>query len=478
MAQDLILALDQGTTSTRAILFDRAGQPLAEASRPLRQSYPRDGWVEHDAEEIYAACVAVLREASEKSGRADEIAAIGITNQRETVVIWDRKTGRPIHPAVVWQDRRTAEVCAKLKAEGREPRVTEVTGLLLDPYFSGTKIAWILDKVPGARARAEAGDLLAGTMDTWVIWRLTGSAVHATDATNASRTLLFDIGGQDWSAEMLDLFNVPAALLPKVLDCVDDYGAAQAQVLGREVPIRGVAGDQQAALMGQGCVAPGQMKATYGTGCFMLINTGEERPTSRSRLLTTVAARVNGRTTYALEGSIFVAGAAIQWLGEGLGITGGPRARRSLGAGGEGRSRCRRRAGLHRPWRALVGRFGARRDLRPDSRRWPARDRRGDLRLLRAAEPRPDRGHAGRRAGSVRRDGADADRRRHVQERLVLATLGRPHRHAGAPGQLPGDHGPGRGPVRRGRGGALRLGRGGRRSQSRRRDPDADDQGT
>jgi len=330
MAKDLILALDQGTTSTRAILFDRGGQPLAEASRPLRQAYPHDGWVEHDAEEIYAACVAVLREATETSGRADEVAAIGITNQRETVVIWDRRTGRPIHPAIVWQDRRTADVCAALKDDGHEPRVTELTGLLLDPYFSGAKIAWILNKVPGARARAEAGELLAGTMDTWVIWKLTGGAVHATDATNASRTLLFDIGAQAWSAEMLDLFNVPGALLPKVLDCVDDYGATQAHILGREVPIRGVAGDQQAALMGQGCVAPGQMKATYGTGCFMLINTGEEQCVSRSRLLTTVAARVNGRTTYALEGSIFVAGAAIQWLGEGLGITGGPRAAEAL----------------------------------------------------------------------------------------------------------------------------------------------------
>ncbi|ENZ81796.1 MULTISPECIES: glycerol kinase GlpK [Caulobacter] len=330
MAQDLILALDQGTTSTRAILFDRAGQPLAEASRPLRQSYPRDGWVEHDAEEIHAACVAVLREATEASGRAADVAAIGVTNQRETVVIWDKATGRPIHPAIVWQDRRTAEVCARLKAEGHEPRVTEVTGLLLDPYFSGTKIAWILDKVPGARARAEAGELLAGTMDTWVIWKLTGGRVHATDATNASRTLLFDIVAQDWSPEMLDLFDVPASLLPKVLDCVDDYGATQTQILGRETPIRGVAGDQQAALMGQGCIAPGQMKATYGTGCFMLINTGEARCVSRARLLTTVAARVGGKTTYALEGSIFVAGAAIQWLGEGLGVTGGPRAAEAL----------------------------------------------------------------------------------------------------------------------------------------------------
>ncbi|HJV42169.1 glycerol kinase GlpK [Caulobacter sp.] len=330
MAQDLILALDQGTTSTRAILFDRAGQALAEASRPLRQSYPADGWVEHDAEEIYAACVAVLREAVEASGRVAEVAAIGVTNQRETVVVWDRKTGRPIHPAIVWQDRRTADVCARLKEDGHEPRVADVTGLLLDPYFSATKIAWILDRVPGARARAEAGELLAGTMDCWVIWRLTGGATHATDATNASRTLLFDIGAQTWSPEMLELFDVPANLLPKVLDCVDDYGATEARILGREVPIRGVAGDQQAALMGQGCVAPGQMKATYGTGCFMLINTGEEKCVSRARLLTTVAARVDGKTTYALEGSIFVAGAAIQWLGEGLGITGGPRAAEAL----------------------------------------------------------------------------------------------------------------------------------------------------
>lgn len=327
----VILALDQGTTSTRAIVFDTSGKPLADASRPLRQSYPADGWVEHDAEEIWTACQAVLREAITKSGRSvGEVAAIGITNQRETVVVWDRKTGRPIHPAIVWQDRRTADVCEGLVRAGVEPRVSEVTGLLLDPYFSATKIAWLLDNVPGARARAEAGDLLAGTMDTWCIWNLTGGMVHATDATNASRTLLFDIQAQDWSAEMLELFEVPAALLPKVLDCAGDYGETSAGLLGAAVPIRGVAGDQQAALMGQGCIRPGEMKATYGTGCFMLLNTGAARPVSGARLLTTVAARVDGRTTYALEGSIFVAGAAIQWLGEGLGITGGPRAAEAL----------------------------------------------------------------------------------------------------------------------------------------------------
>ncbi|KSB87441.1 glycerol kinase [Caulobacter vibrioides] len=331
MGRALILALDQGTTSTRAILFDHEGRAVAEAGRPLRQSYPHDGWVEHDAEEIAAACVAVIREAVEKSGAGlDEVVALGITNQRETVVVWDKTTGRPIHPAIVWQDRRTAEACEKLREDGKEAQVTAVTGLLLDPYFSATKIAWLLDNVPGARARAEAGQLLAGTMDAWTIWKLTGGARHVTDATNASRTLLFDIQTQDWSDEMLALFSVPRSLLPEVLDCAADFGEVGAQVLGRPLPIRGVAGDQQAALMGQGCIRPGEMKATYGTGCFMLINTGTTRAVSASRLLTTVAARVDGQTTYALEGSIFVAGAAIQWLGEGLGITGGPRAAEAL----------------------------------------------------------------------------------------------------------------------------------------------------
>lgn len=331
MPQSVILALDQGTTSTRVIVFDQAGLALAEASRPLRQSYPQDGWVEHDAEEIWTACTAVLREAFEGSGRTlAEVAALGITNQRETVVIWDRATGRPIHPAIVWQDRRTAQLCERMVAQGHEPEVTAATGLLLDPYFSATKIAWLLDNVPGARERAARGELLAGTMDCWAIWKLTGGAVHATDATNASRTLLFDINRQDWSAEMLALFNVPRNILPQVLDCAADYGQATAEILGTPVPIRGVAGDQQAALMGQGCIRPGEMKATYGTGCFMLLNTGAQRPVSTNRLLTTVASRLNGQATYALEGSIFVAGAAIQWLGEGLGLTGGPRAAEAL----------------------------------------------------------------------------------------------------------------------------------------------------
>lgn len=333
MAAPLILALDQGTTSTRAILFAADGSALSEAGRPLDQHYPQDGWVEHDAEAIFEAAAAVLQEAVAKAGRDPaDVAAIGITNQRETLVLWDKVTGRPVHNAIVWQDRRTEPMCARLRAAGRERRVTEVTGLLLDPYFSGTKLAWLLDHVPGARAAAEAGDLLAGTIDTWLIWKLTGGRVHATDATNASRTLLYDLRRGEWSAEMAELLNVPLGLMPEVRDCAGDFGETEPALLGRSVPIRGVAGDQQAALMGQGCIQPGEMKATYGTGCFMLINTGEAAPVSEARLLTTVAAQVGGRVTYALEGAIFIAGAAIQWLEEGLRIPGGPKAAETLAA--------------------------------------------------------------------------------------------------------------------------------------------------
>ena len=331
MAEPLILALDQGTTSTRAIVFTAAGAPLAEATRPLEQHYPDDGWVEHDAEEIYAASVAVLREAVERAGRPlSQVAAIGITNQRETLVVWEKASGKPIHKAIVWQDRRTEPLCAKLRAEGREGRVTEITGLLLDPYFSGTKLAWILDNVAGARAAAEGGALLAGTIDAWLIWKLTGGGVHATDATNASRTLLYDIRAGAWSPEMAAMLNVPLSLLPQVRDCAGDFGHTDPAILGATIPIRGVAGDQQSALMGQGCIRPGEMKATYGTGCFMLLNTGEAAPVSQTRLLTTVAAQIGGRITYALEGSVYVAGAAIQWLGEGLGVEGGPQAAEAL----------------------------------------------------------------------------------------------------------------------------------------------------
>lgn len=326
MSQKLIVSLDQGTTSTRAIVFDLRGTALAQAGRPLAQSYPADGWVEHDAGEIWRSSLEVLREAAAKTGRMSDIAALGITNQRETVVVWDRSTGKPIHPAIVWQDRRTFARCEALKAAGHEARVSQLTGLLLDPYFSATKIGWILDQVPGARAAAEAGQLAAGTMDCWLVWKLTGGAVHATDATNASRTLMFDIHRGEWSQELLDLFDIPAALLPRVLDCADDFGEMTPDVLGRAIPIRGVAGDQQAALMGQGCTAAGEMKATFGTGAFLLVNTGALQAQSRNRLLTTIGSRVDGETAYALEGSVFIAGAGITWLGEELGIEGGPQA--------------------------------------------------------------------------------------------------------------------------------------------------------
>ncbi|MCG9916074.1 MAG: glycerol kinase GlpK [Phenylobacterium sp.] len=323
MSAPLILALDQGTTSTRAILFDLAGKALGEAAEPLAQHYPADGWVEHDATEIFQAALKVMRRAVAAAGHSlEDVATIGITNQRETIVLWDRTTGEPVHRAVVWQDRRTAAVCEGLRAQGAEDRVTDITGLLIDPYFSGTKLAWLLDHVPDARRRAEAGELLAGTIDTWLIWKLTGGASHVTDATNASRTLLFDIHAQTWSAPMLELFQVPRAVLPEVRDCAGLFGQTVPELLGRSIPICGVAGDQQAALMGQGCIAPGQMKATYGTGCFLLVNTGAAAPRSRARLLTTVAARINGQTTYALEGAIFIAGAAIGWLVEGLGVEG------------------------------------------------------------------------------------------------------------------------------------------------------------
>ena len=331
MSEPLLLALDQGTTSTRAILFDARGVAVAEAGRPLAQSYPHDGWVEHDAAAIHAASIEVMREAVERSGRRpEEIAALGITNQRETTVVWDRATGVPIHPAIVWQDRRTSEVCEGLRRAGHETEVTERTGLLLDPYFSATKIAWILDHVEGARARAEAGDLLAGTIDCWLAWKLTGGRVHATDATNASRTLLMELETQAWSDDLCRILSVPRRLLPEIRDNAGDYGEMDAAVLGRAIPIRGMVGDQQSAMMGQGTSRPGGLKATYGTGCFMLLNTGERRPRSTSRLLSTVAARVDGRATYALEGSIFMAGASIQWLGEELGIAGGPKAAEAL----------------------------------------------------------------------------------------------------------------------------------------------------
>src|ERR1700722_7929652 len=316
-----VLAIDQGTTSTRSIVFNDAARKMSAAQREFPQHYPAPGWVEHDVEDIWRDALSTAREAIAQSGLgARDIAAIGITNQRETAVVWDRGTGAPIHRAIVWQDRRTADVCARLKKDGIEDLVRRRTGLLLDPYFSGTKVAWLLDNVPGARARAERGELAFGTIDSFLLWRLTGGRVHATDVTNASRTLLFDIHRQQWDEDLLRLIRVPRAMLPDVRDSSEVYGETAAGLFDRPIPIGGIAGDQQAALVGQACFEPGMVKSTYGTGCFVLLNTGTTAVMSKNRMLTTPAYRIKGRTTYAMEGSIFVAGASIKWLRDGLRI--------------------------------------------------------------------------------------------------------------------------------------------------------------
>ena len=317
----LILALDQGTTSSRAIVFDAQADIVAVDQAEFPQVYPAEGWVEHDPEAIWATQLAVARRAiSRAEAKGGRVVAIGVTNQRETAVVWERATLKPIHNAIVWQDRRTAERCRKLAADGAEAEVMRRTGLLLDPYFSASKVAWILDRTEGARARAEHGELAFGTVDSWLIARLTGGRVHATDATNASRTSLYDIGEGAWSDDLLRLFGVPAAVLPQVKDCADDYGMTDPELFGRALPILGVAGDQHAALIGQCGFGEGDIKSTYGTGAFVLVNTGAQPKPSSHRLLTTLAYRLDGTSTYALEGSIFVAGAAVQWLRDGLGV--------------------------------------------------------------------------------------------------------------------------------------------------------------
>ncbi len=321
MAAGAILAIDQGTTSSRAIVFGPDFQPVSIGQMEFKQHFPKSGWVEHDPADLWSTTAAVCREALERSRiGVENIAAIGITNQRETTLVWDRKTGEPVYNAIVWQDRRTSGFCADLRAKGHEALFTEKTGLLLDPYFSGTKVAWILDNVEGARARAERGELVFGTVDTWVIWHLTGGQAHVTDATNASRTLLFNIHENAWDEELCGILRIPVSMLPEVRDCADDFGMTRADLFGKPLPICGVAGDQQAATVGQACFEPGMVKSTYGTGCFALINTGEKPVASKNRLLTTIAYRLNGQATYALEGSIFVAGAAVQWLRDELGI--------------------------------------------------------------------------------------------------------------------------------------------------------------
>ena len=314
-----LLAIDQGTTSSRAIIFGREGEIVAVAQQEFRQHFPQDGWVEHDPEEIWTTTLAVCREALKKASlEAHELAGLGITNQRETTVVWERDSGRPIHRAIVWQDRRTATQCEQLRGRDLETTVIEKTGLLIDPYFSATKIAWLLDNVDGARARAERGELAFGTIDTWLLWKLTGGRVHRTDASNASRTSLFNIRRQAWDRELLAVFRVPEALLPEVVDSAAEFGQTEPGHLGGAVRICGVAGDQQAALFGQACFQPGMAKSTYGTGCFLMLNTGNEMVRSENRLLSTVGYRLEGEVTYAMEGSIFMAGATIQWLRDGL----------------------------------------------------------------------------------------------------------------------------------------------------------------
>ncbi|AVT82616.1 glycerol kinase GlpK [Rhodopseudomonas palustris] len=316
-----VMAIDQGTTSSRAILFRSDISIAASAQQEFPQHFPASGWVEHEPEDIWATTIATCRAAMDKAGAtAADIAAIGITNQRETVVVWDAVSGQAIHRAIVWQDRRTAEFCTRLKAEGLEPMVTAKTGLIIDPYFSGTKVAWLLDNVPGARARAERGELKFGTVDCYLLWRLTGGKVHATDATNASRTLLFNIHDGAWDDELLKLLGVPRSMLPEVKDSSAHFGDSVPELFGGSITIRGIAGDQQAATIGQACFTPGMIKSTYGTGCFALLNTGAMPVKSNNKLLTTVAYQLDGKRTYALEGSIFVAGSAVQWLRDGLGV--------------------------------------------------------------------------------------------------------------------------------------------------------------
>lgn len=318
-----ILAIDQGTTSSRAILFDENMRIAGVGQQEFRQIYPASGWVEHDPEDIWQTVLRSCHMAMEAAGIAPrEIAALGIANQRETVLLWNRLTGEPVHNAIVWQDRRTSATCERMKRNGLEALYRKRTGLLLDPYFSGTKLSWLLDRVRGARKLAERGELLFGTVDSFLVWRLTGGKVHATDATNASRTLMYDIRENRWDPELLEPLRIPLGILPEVRESADDYGIADKAFLGAPIPILGIAGDQQAAAIGQACFAPGMLKATYGTGCFALLNTGENLVTSKNRLISTIAYRLDGKTTYALEGSIFVAGAAVQWLRDSMGMIG------------------------------------------------------------------------------------------------------------------------------------------------------------
>lgn len=333
MANDCILVIDEGTTSTRAVVFDRTFQIVSFDQQEFAQHFPEPDRVEHDGEEIWTKTLEVCRSAIEKAGGVGRVAAIAITNQRETSLLWERKSGRLLGPAIVWQDRRGAKRCAELREAGAAPMIQDKTGLVVDSYFSATKIEWMLTQFPGAQAAAEAGELAFGTMDTFLIWRLTGGARHATDATNASRTMLYDIENRCWDPQLCTLFSVPLAVLPKVLGCADDYGVCTADLFGKALPICAVAGDQQAALVGQACIAPGQAKATYGTGCFVVANAGATKPRSNNRLLSTIGYALDGRTTYALEGSIFNAGTVVKWLRDELHLVASAGETEALAAG-------------------------------------------------------------------------------------------------------------------------------------------------
>ena len=429
----MILVIDQGTTSTRAIVFGADAAPVASAQAEFPQIYPHPGWVEHDPEALWRTTLATAREALTRAAcEARSLAAIGVANQRETTLIWERSTGRPIANAIVWQDRRTAEACAALKAAGAEPQVTAATGLVIDPYFSATKIAWLLDNVPGARTAAERGELAFGTVDAFLLWRLTNGAVHATDATNASRTMLYDIRKGAWDDAMLRLFRAPRALLPEVRDTAAEYGASAPEHLGASVPIRALIGDQQSALIGQACVEPGMVKATYGTGGFLLLNTGETPAPSLNRLLTTVAYQWRGKRAYALEGSIFSAGASVQWLRDGLGIiAAAPEAgkRAANASSTQGVYLVPAFAGLGAPYwssdaRALlcgVTRGTTRDEIARAALESVGYQTRDLIEAMTADAGRRDRGHPGRW--------------RHGGERLDDAV---PRRHAGRPGRPPG----------------------------------------
>ncbi len=427
-----ILAIDQGTTSSRAILFAPDQSVIASGAEEFPQHFPDSGWVEHDPADLWRTVEATCRKAIDKAGlKAIDIAAIGITNQRETTLVWDRETGKPVYNAIVWQDRRTAAFCQKLKDEGLEEAFTERSGLLLDPYFSGTKAAWILDNVDGARGRAEAGELAFGTVDTWLIWKLTNGERHVTDATNAARTLMYNISTNDWDDDLLGWLGVPRAMLPEVLDCAADFGTTD--TFGAPIPILGVAGDQQAATMGNACFGTGMVKSTYGTGCFALLNTGADRVPSKNRLLTTIAYRLDGQTTYALEGSIFMAGATVQWLRDGLKIIDEAAQTGAMAADADPQQIGHHGARLYRPRRAPLGCGCTGRDLWHDSQYRAERTGEGGAGGGLLPNARSDRRHAWR-LEQCRRRHRVARRRRHGRVRLDDAGAGRHSRRARSTG--------------------------------------------